>query len=112
MKTKIKNMQYSRKQKSMSKKLLQKIFRLIDCIDIKLDEYINCNEEDLEKLTKNSINISKVIPELMKITELLLPIVEPEKTEKQNSFLEIVNNDDEIKDMVERLILKLSTSEQ
>jgi hypothetical protein len=38
----------------------------MDCIDIRLDEYIKANEEYLEKLIKNSLNISKVIPDLLK----------------------------------------------
>jgi hypothetical protein len=108
MKTQARKMEYSSKQKRLSKKLLQKIFSLMECIDGKLEEYINSNVEDLEKFTKNSINISKVIPDLIKTTQLLLPVVETEESERKNYLLDIINKDNEIKELVETLIKKLS----
>ena len=107
-KTKTRTMQYTSKQKRLSKKLLQKIFSLMECIDIKLEEYINSNEEDLEKLTKSSINISKVIPDLLKTTQLLLPVVETQESEKKNYLMDLINKDDEIRELVEKLILKIN----
>jgi hypothetical protein len=108
MKTKTNNLMYSGKQKRISKKLLEKIFSLMECIDGKLEEYINSNDEDLEKLTKNSINISKVIPDLLKVSQLLLPVVESEESIKKNYLVDLINQDNESIDLVEKLIAKLS----
>jgi hypothetical protein len=99
---------FSSKQKRISKKLLLKIFCLMQSIDTKIEEYINNNEEDLEKLIKNSLSISKVIPDLLKASQLLLPVVENEEFEKKNYLMDIIKEDSETMELVEKLIMKFS----